>query len=83
MISAHDPALRAWPLTNAGRNLYTCFQTNAARISGKPGSTPELRAGWGRTMEKLYETERLILRCFTDGEAQAMYDSHLDNEART
>lgn len=34
-------------------------------------------------MEKLYETERLILRCFTDGDAQALYENHLDNEVRT
>ena len=34
-------------------------------------------------MEKPYETERLILRCFTDGDAQALYENHLDNEVRT
>lgn len=33
-------------------------------------------------MEKLFETERLIIRKFTDADAAALYENHLDGEVR-
>ena len=33
-------------------------------------------------MEKLFETERLIIRSFRDTDAPALYENHLDNEVK-
>ncbi len=33
-------------------------------------------------MEKMFETERLIIRKFKDADAQALYENHLDSEVR-